>query len=77
MSGTVKTLEFLSSAKYIVNTASDCFNTCIEMTERKELIPLEKHCIEGCMSVRYGMFSQAANVKGPSGLSHQGPKLNE
>ena len=72
-----KTLEFLSSGKFIVNTAQECFNTCVEMSERKELIPIEKHCIEGCMSVKYGMFSQAANNKGPSGLSHQAQPLNE
>ena len=54
---TVKTLEFLSSASYIANTAQECFNTCVEMSDSKVLIPLEKHCIETCMSVKYGMFS--------------------
>ena len=73
----VKTLEFLSSARFIIDTAQHCFNTCVEMSDRKDLIPLEKHCIEGCMSVKYGMFSQAANNKGPSGLPLNAPPLNE
>ena len=68
---TVKTLEFLSSAKFIATTAQDCFNTCVEMSERKELIPLEKHCIEGCMSVKYSMFSQAANNRPSPHNAHQ------
>ena len=65
-----KTLEFLSSAKFIVNSGLECFNTCVEDFETKGLVPLEKHCMEGCMQVKYGVYSSNANNRGPSG-NHQ------
>jgi hypothetical protein len=58
-----KTLDYLASAKYIVNTSVDCFNHCVEDFTRKDLIPLEKHCLEGCVSVKFGLYSATANNK--------------
>jgi hypothetical protein len=60
------TIEYLSSAKFIVDSAKSCFNTCVEDTDRKSLLPIEKHCMEGCMSVKYSIFSTSANNKTPS-----------
>jgi hypothetical protein len=60
---TNKTLEYIASSKFIVDSAQNCFNHCIEDFNRKELIPLEKHCIEGCIAVKFGLFSSVANNK--------------
>jgi len=60
---TDKTLEYLASAKYIMNSGVECFNHCVEDFSRKDLLPLEKHCMEGCISVKFGFYSAVANNK--------------
>ncbi len=56
-----KTIEYLASAKFIVGTTMECFNHCIEDFQRKELIPIEKHCMEGCMQIKFQTYSASAN----------------
>ena len=60
-----KNLEYIASAKFIVNSGLDCFNNCVNDFERQELIPLEKHCMEGCMSIKYGVYSSSATTRPP------------
>ena len=60
-----RNLEFFSSARFILNSGVECFNHCVEDFSRKQLIPIEKHCMEGCMSVKFSIYSATAQNTSP------------
>ena len=57
---TNRQLDYLSTAKYLFDTSMECFNNCTTNFDTKDVIPIERHCAEGCIQLKLGLFSRTA-----------------